>query len=261
MDLGLDGRRALVLAATRGLGRGIAEALSREGAELAVVGRSGAAEAAEQIAGQGHAAAFGVDCDLHDRMAVDAMLDRVLDRFGGLDVLVLNGGGPPPGPALKVDAESWELWFHRMTATLIHVANRCVPGMVEQGWGRLLTVASSAAVQPIENMALSNSLRASLLAWNKTLAAEVGRNGVTCNVILPGRIHTERVDRLDAAKAERDGSDAASVRAQSQANIPLGRYGQVEEFGNVAAFVCSAPASYLTGDLIRVDGGLIRSIS
>jgi len=261
MDLGLQGRRALVLASTRGLGRGIAEALAGEGAQVAVTGRKNAAEAAKAISAASGSPARGLDCDLHDRGAVDTMLDTVLTEFGGVDVLVLNGGGPPPGPALEIGASDWELWFHRMVATFIHVANRCLPGMRERGWGRLLTVASSAAVQPVERMALSNSLRASLLAWNKTLAAEVGADGVTCNIILPGRIHTERVDALDAAKAEREGTTPEAVRAASEAGIPVGRYGEVAEFGQVAAFLCSAPASYVTGSLVRVDGGLIRAVS
>lgn len=260
MDLGLSGRRALVLASTRGLGRAVAEALAGEDAQVFVCGRSGAEKAAARIAAATGAAVHGRDTDLHDRADADALVDAALERLGGIDVLVLNGGGPPPGPALEIGADDWRVWFERMVATLIHVAGRCVPAMRAQGWGRLLTVGSSAAVQPIRDMALSNSLRASLLAWNKTLAAEVGADGVTCNVILPGRIGTERVDRLDSAAAEREGADMAAIRARVLAGIPAGRYGRPDEFGAVAAFLCSAPASYVTGTVTRVDGGSIRAI-
>jgi 3-oxoacyl-[acyl-carrier protein] reductase len=260
MDLGLRGRRALVLASTRGLGRGIAEALAGEGADVTICGRSGAEEAAHAIAVATGAKVRGADADLHDRSQVDRLVGHALDAMGGIDVLVLNGGGPPPAPAMQIPDNDWRDWFERMVNTLIHVAGRCLPGMRERKWGRLLTVASSAAVQPIPNMALSNSLRATLLAWNKTLAAEVGRDGVTCNVILPGRIHTERVDRLDRAAAERQGIDLEAARGQSIAGIPLGRYGTPAEFGAVAAFLCSAPASYITGTAMRVDGGMIRAI-
>lgn len=252
MDLGLRERRALVLAGTRGLGRAIAEALAAEGCQVTVCGRSGAAEAAAAM-GSG---VSGVDCDLHDAGAVD----RLLDGVGQADILVLNGGGPPPGPALDINPDDWRLWFDRMATTNIRIANALVPGMRSRGWGRLLTVGSSAAVQPIEHMALSNSLRAGLIAWNKTLAAEVAADGVTCNVILPGRIHTERVDALDAAKAKRDGTTQEAVRSASMATIPAGRYGRPAEFGAVGAFLCSAAASYITGSALRVDGGMIRAL-
>lgn len=251
MDLGLKGRRALVLAATRGLGRSIAEALAAEGAQVTLCGRSGSAEAAAALGSD----ARGIDCDLHDGAAVD----RLLAAVGDVDVLVLNGGGPPPGPALEIGVEAWRTWFERMVATNIRIADSLVSGMRRRGWGRLLTVGSSAAVQPIASMALSNSLRAGLIAWNKTLAAEVAADGVTCNVVLPGRIQTERVDALDAAAAERAGTSREAVRAQSIAGIPAGRYGRPQEFGAVAAFLCSEPASYVTGSVVRVDGGLIRA--
>jgi 3-oxoacyl-[acyl-carrier protein] reductase len=260
MDLGLSGRRALVLASTRGLGRSVATALSAEGAEVMICGRQGAAAAARQMTGETGGRVQGRDCDLHDRAALDALLDETLAQFGGIDVLVLNGGGPPPAPALEVGGADWSLWFERMVGNLIHAANRVVPDMRTRGWGRLLTIASSAAVQPIAGMALSNSLRASLLAWNKTLAAEVAGAGVTCNAVLPGRIDTERVAALDEAKAAREGRSVEAVRQQALEGIPVGRYGRPEEFGQVCAFLCSGAASYVTGTVQRIDGGLIRAI-
>lgn len=260
MDLGLEGRRALVLAGTRGLGRAIAAALAAEGAEVALCGREGVEQAAAAISAGASRPAWGLTCDLHDRAAVAAMTAQVMDRWGGVDVLVLNGGGPPPAPAAAIPGDDWRLWFDRMAATLIEVAGVFVPGMQTRGWGRVLTVGSSAAVAPIAHMALSNSLRAALLAWNKTLAAEVAADGVTCNVILPGRIDTDRVRALDAAKAAREGRAADEVRAESLSGIPAGRYGRPEEFGEVAAFLCSDRAAYVTGSLVRVDGGMIRAV-
>jgi 3-oxoacyl-[acyl-carrier protein] reductase len=260
MDLGLTGRRALVLASTRGLGRAIATALAAEGATVSICGRSDAERAAAELARETGATVQGFTLDLHERSQIDWLLEAATKTMGGIDILVLNGGGPPPAPALDVTSQAWSTWFERMVANLIYAAARAVPAMRERRWGRLLTVASSAAVQPIGGMALSNSLRASLLAWNKTLAAEVAGDGVTCNVILPGRIDTERVATLDAAKAEREARTPEAVRRESQAGIPAGRYGRPEEFGAVAAFLCSERASYVTGTLQRVDGGMIRGI-
>lgn len=260
MDLGLDGRRALVLASTRGLGRAIAAALAAEGATVTICGRTGAGQAAATIAEETGATVHGHDCDLHGRASLDALINDALARMGGIDILVLNGGGPPPAAALDIASDEWGQWFEQMVGNLIHAATRCLPDMRRRGWGRLLTVASSAAVQPIAGMALSNSLRASLLAWNKTVAAEVAADGITCNVILPGRIDTDRVAALDAAKAKRQERAPAEVRREVLTTIPAARYGRPDEFGAVGAFLCSDKASYVTGTAQRVDGGQIRAI-
>jgi 3-oxoacyl-[acyl-carrier protein] reductase len=260
MDLGLGDKTAVVFAGTRGLGRGIATALAAEGAVVMVAGRTHAEAAAAEIAAESGGTVHGLSVDLYERAGVDRLLDHALGQFGRIDILVLNGGGPPPAPALDIDAAGWTLWFERMVANLVHAANRVVPDMCARGWGRLLTVSSSAALAPLPNMALSNSLRSGLIAWNKTLAAEVAGRGVTCNIIVPGRIQTERVDALDEAAAARQGSTVEAVRKAAVANIPVGRYGTIQEFGAVGAFLCSEKASYLTGSAIRVDGGLIRAL-
>jgi 3-oxoacyl-[acyl-carrier protein] reductase len=260
VDLGLKGRRALVLASTKGLGRSVAAALAGEGTSVMICGRSGAAQAAADISRETGGVAMGRDCDLHDRAAVDDLFQAAVGGMGGVDILVLNSGGPPPAPALEVSGKAWSEWFERMVGNLIHAATLALPAMRERKWGRLLTIASSAAVQPIPGMALSNSLRASLLAWNKTLAAEVAADGITCNVVLPGRIDTERVAALDQARAKREGRSVEEIRRDVLAGIPIGRYGRPEEFGSVAAFLCSDRASYVTGTVVRIDGGLIRGI-
>ena len=255
MDFGLSDKRALVLASTKGLGRGIADALAGEGATVTVSGRSGAEAAAAEIASAKGATVYGIDCDLFDRAAVDRLVDGALAKMGGVDVLVLNGGGPPPGPAAGFDAADWQLWFDRMVATNIHIAGRLLPPMRARGWGRLLTVASSSVIQPIPNLALSNGLRSALLAWNKTLSSEIAGDGVTCNLILPGRIDTDRVVAIDSSDAERTGKTIETVKAEASATIPAGRYGTIEEQAAPILFLASDEASYITGTVLPVAGG------
>jgi 3-oxoacyl-[acyl-carrier protein] reductase len=261
MDLGLSGRHAVVLGASRGLGAAIARALLAEGATVTAAARSGehieawrAALPADQAA-RLHAA----ETDLTDLAQVEA-LAATATATAPVDILVLNGGGPPPGPATAMTAPQWTAQFAPMAAHLFHLAGLLLPGMTERGFGRILTVASSGVEQPIPNLALSNGIRASVVGWSKTLASEVASKGVTVNVVLPGRIHTDRVDQLDQAAADRQGRSRDEIADSSRATIPAGRYGKPEEFADVVAFLASARASYVTGAKIRVDGGLIRSI-
>ena len=262
MDLGLSGKRALVLASTSGLGRAIATSLAREGARIAICSRTQDAvgETGQAIHTETGAEVVGNIVDLADIASLDAMLDSLTEDFGGLDILVNNSGGPPPGPAAAVSDADWRQWFDTMIVSLMHATARVLPGMREQEWGRILTVTSNATLQPVENMALSNALRASLHAWNKTLADEVAEDGVTCNIIAPGRIQTPRLDELDEVRAGREGLTPEEVAEESQEQIPARRYGEVEEFGDVACFLASERASYVTGSIIRVDGGLIRGV-
>jgi 3-oxoacyl-[acyl-carrier protein] reductase len=147
-----------------------------------------------------------------------------------------------------------------MVLRLVTLTNRLLPGMKQQGWGRILTVASGGVIEPIPGLALSNTLRPALAGWSKTLSAEVAGHGITSNLLLPGSIHTDRLISLDTAAAKRSGRSIEDVRAESEQAIPAGRYGTVEEFAATAAFLCSAPASYVTGGLIRCDGGASRSV-
>jgi 3-oxoacyl-[acyl-carrier protein] reductase len=262
MDLGLKGKRALVLGSTRGLGRGIAEALAVEGARLGICGRDAAAaeQAAAEIGRGGAAEARGFGVDLLDDASVGRLCEVVSAAFGGLDVLVLNGGGPPPGAAADIKPEVWARQFQAMFLAHTRIAGQFLPGMRRQNWGRILICSSSGAVQPIPALAISNTIRAGLIGWAKTLAAEVAADGVTVNTLLPGRIKTERVDEIDAATAKRLGKPVDDDVAASKATIPAGRYGTAAEFGAVGAFLVSGPASYVTGSVIRADGGFIRGM-
>ncbi len=261
MELGLKGKRALVMGASRGLGRGIAAALAAEGCDLILAARN-AERLAQDAARHTHAhgvAATAIGLDLTDEDSVQSLIDTV-KTLGGADILIANAGGPPPTGALGVAPEVWRKHFDAMVLSLIRVIDGVVPSMREKRWGRVLTIASSGVVQPIPTLAISNALRSSLVAFSKTLAGEVAADGVTANIVLPGRIGTERVAELDQATAERTGISADQARAKSAALIPMKRYGTVEEFASVCAFLVSAPAAYVTGSVIRIDGGLIQSI-
>jgi 3-oxoacyl-[acyl-carrier protein] reductase len=261
MDLGLQGRKALVLGASKGLGAGTAAALAAEGCEVWIAARS--VEALDAQAERIRAAHSGVvrthAVDLADPASIEKLIGSV-DDAGGVDILVANGGGPPPSGALGVPAEIWPAQFQTMIASLIAVTDALVPGMRARRFGRVIAIASSGVVQPIPTLAVSNTLRSALVAYMKTLAGEVAGDGVTVNVLLPGRIATDRLASLDQARAERLGKPVEEVTRASQASIPVGRYGTVEEFAALAAFLAGAPASYVTGSVVRIDGGLIQSI-
>jgi 3-oxoacyl-[acyl-carrier protein] reductase len=262
MDLGITGKRALVLGSSRGLGHGIASAIAAEGAEVVIVGRDAEklGRAAEVITALGGGTAHPVAVDMSGPEALDRLMDGVSAAVGSVDILVNNNGGPPPGPITAVSPEDWRRQFEAMVLTLIELTGRVLPGMRERNWGRILTIASTSVVQPIPNLGISNTLRASVVTWGKTLSLEVAPYGITVNTILPGRIQTQRVDELDAAAARKQGRPVEDIARDANAAIPLGRYGRVDEFAAVAAFLVSERASYITGTMIRVDGGAIRSI-
>lgn len=257
MDLGLGGKRALVLGASRGLGAAIARGLAAEGAEVWAGARSHdrimayAAEATGTI----HAEAL----DVSDLTALDALADRLLID-GGVDILVNNTGGPPPATATQTTRDQWIGQFEAMAANVIHLTHKLVPAMQTRGWGRIITVTSSGIEQPIPNLALSNGIRSALLGWSKSLSLEVAKDGVTANIVMPGRIHTQRIDELDGAAAEKLGISREEAAKRSAAAIPAGRYGRPEEFADLAVFLASERAAYITGSKFRVDGGLVAGV-
>ncbi len=240
MDLQLEGKTALVLGASKGLGRAIAAALAAEGAEVITVARSGEVH---------------ITADLDDPGAPQAIIDAVRSGGASPDILVLNSGGPPTGAAASTTPGDFAGVFDRMFNAQLSLAQAFLPGMRARGFGRILAVASTSLVTPIPGLVLSNAVRAMLASWCKTLAAEVAADGVTVNLLLPGQIATDRLTSLHAAMAAGSGMAAEQITARSIAAIPAGRLGRPEEFGDIAAFLASPRAGFITGSAIKVDGG------
>jgi 3-oxoacyl-[acyl-carrier protein] reductase len=261
MELGIRGRTALVLGGGGGLGGAIAGALAAEGVRIGVADIDAAAvkRSVDQIEANG-GEALSLVWDLSDLTAVDKNVSAIEGRFGAVDVLVNITGGPPPTPAAGQEPTLWSKHFSAMVLSVIAITDRVLPNMQARRWGRIITSTSSGVVAPIPNLGLSNSLRLALVGWSKTLAREVARDGITANVVLPGRIATDRIRFLDEAKAKREGRLVEAVMAESTGSIPVGRYGNPEEYADAVAFLASNRASYITGSVIRVDGGLIASI-
>jgi 3-oxoacyl-[acyl-carrier protein] reductase len=261
VDLGLRKKTALVLGGGGGLGRAICKVLAGEGANVAIAdiqpdAIAGTQEALATAAGK----TIGLLWDLSDLTQIDAHVSRIEAELGPVDVLVNITGGPPPTPASGQEPALWAKHFQSMVLSVIAITDRVLPNMRARHWGRVITSASSGVEMPIPNLGISNALRLSLVGWSKTLSREVGKDGITANIILPGRIATGRIQFLDEAKAKREGRSVEEVAAESTATIPLGRYGKPEEYADVVAFLASERAAYLTGSVIRVDGGLISSI-
>lgn len=261
MDLGLNGRVALVLGGGGGLGSAIAQSLAAEGSLVAAadIDKSAAAATAAAITAKG-GTATAMAWDLAEIESVDANVTKVEAELGPVDILVAITGGPPPGTAHGQSVDTWRTFFDSMIVSVMAISDRVLPGMRARKWGRIITSTSSGVVAPIPNLGISNALRLSLVGWSKTVAAEVGKDGVTCNVVMPGRIATQRISFLDEKKAEREQRSVDEVRADSLAMIPMGRYGDPSEYADMVAFLASDRAGYITGSQIRIDGGYIPSI-
>ena len=249
MDLGIENRTALVLGASRGLGRAIAEALGREGARVSLASRS--ADELEEVAAGIDAETAVVPADTGDEEAIARLPGRVAEALGPVEILVLNTGGPPPGGALDADTDAWRSAYQSLVLAPLILARACVPGMRERGWGRIVNVSSTSVREPIQGLALSNSNRMAALGLLNTLAVEVAGDGITVNTIATGRFGTERLEQMYGS------IEAAEERAR--ADVPAGRLGTPQEYGELVAFVCSQRAAYLTGAVIPLDGGLTRS--
>lgn len=260
MDLGLDGKVALVLAAGGGLGGAVARTLAAEGAQLvcADINEAALERLAEDLPSKGPKHLM-VRWDLGRTSEITDNVQAVLQQTGAIDVLVNITGGPPPTPVAGQPPQTWTDHFHSMVLSVIATTDQVLPGMRERGWGRIITSASSGVVEPIRHLGLSNTLRSSLLGWSKTLAGEVGPEGITVNVVVPGRIRTGRIVTLDQAKAEREHATVEAVEKASTDSIPVGRYGHPQEYADAVAFLASERAAYITGSVLRVDGGMISS--
>jgi 3-oxoacyl-[acyl-carrier protein] reductase len=257
MDLGLKGRRALVTGASRGIGAAIATALAAEGAEVIAVARN--AQRLQQMALACPPGAGSIVPRTADLGRL-ADIESLGEALAATDILVLNSGGPPPGPVTATTDATWQGQFEAMFLSMIRLSRLALPGMRSRRFGRILAVVSSGVEQPIANLGISNALRLAVVGWAKTLAGEVAADGITVNCIAPGRISTDRIAELDQARAAREGIPLEAVEQQARSTIPAGRNGEPAEFAAVAAFIASARASYVTGGVIRVDGGLIRGI-
>ena len=259
----MTARRAVVGGATSGLGAAVAENLAAAGTDLLLWSRSAerldarAAELRRRFGIAVHVVA--ADAGRPEAAAeVAAAAERAL---GGVDILILNAGGPPACPADRTDPEGWRAAFQLLAVTPIDLATRLLPGMRERGFGRVVAVLSSGVREPLPELAYSNSGRAALAAWLKTVARPVASDGVTVNGVVPGRIDTGRVAALDRTAAERQGLDVAEIRKRSEAGIPTGRYGRPDEFAAVVGFLASEAASYVTASLVSCDGGMMRSLT
>jgi 3-oxoacyl-[acyl-carrier protein] reductase len=251
MDLGIDDRVALVMGASRGIGRGIAAALAREGARVAIASRSleRLEEAAAEI--EGETRPFEADTDDLDRLA--ELPSEVEAALGPVEILVANTGGPPSGGALEHSIDEWVMAYRSLVLAPRVVVEGVLTGMRERGWGRIVNVGSTSTIEPIPGLALSNAHRAAAVGWFKTLAREVAADGVTVNTIATGRFATERA-------AERYGGSLEGAEEAARGDVPAGRMGTPEEFGDLVAFLSSERAAYLTGAVIPLDGGMLRSV-
>jgi 3-oxoacyl-[acyl-carrier protein] reductase len=262
MDLGLAGKVALVAAASKGLGRAVAHELAAEGARLAICSRDARTleATARAISAATGAEVLAQVADVSQPDAIAALVEATLARFGRVDVLVTNSGGPPPGRFEALDAAMWRKATELTLLAPVEFARRVLPGMRERRWGRILNVTSIAVKQPVDNLMLSNSLRAAVTGWARTLANEVAAEGVTVNNLMPGYTRTERIEELAAATAKREGITPEEATARWEREIPMRRLGDVREFAALAAFLASERASYITGTSIPVDGGWIKAL-
>jgi 3-oxoacyl-[acyl-carrier protein] reductase len=261
MDLGIAGKVALVFGAGGGLGGAIAQSLSREGVHIAATDIN--AEALNSTVGilkQSGQPFLEMPWDLSKLDVIERNFEKIERELGPVDILVNMTGGPPPTKAAGVAEELWSMQFQSMVLSVIKVTDRALPGMRQRKWGRIVTSASSGVIAPIPNLGVSNALRSTLVGWSKTLAREVAADGVTANIVIPGRIATARIRSLDEARSAREKLSVQDVMTQSLESIPAGRYGSPGEYGDVVAFLASRCASYVTGSIIRVDGGYIPSI-
>jgi 3-oxoacyl-[acyl-carrier protein] reductase len=261
MDLQLQGKTALVFGGSKGIGRGIAEALAAEGVAVAIVARTQATidTAVSEMTARG-GRAIGIAADLANWASIESAVKSARNQLGPIDILVNNSGGPPPSGVVGVKPEVWEAQFQAMVMPFFRVTDMLIGEMRERKWGRVLNVASYSVIEPIPAIGISNTLRSAVVGWAKTLAGEVARDGITVNMLLPGVIATDRSNQLHQAAAKRLNIPVEEALKRFETTLPVGRMGTAAEFGAVAAFLASPLAAYVTGSMIRIDGGLTRAV-
>ena len=262
MDLGLKGKIAMVGGASKGLGYAVARALAGEGAQVSIASRDAGAiqRAAETIGRETGVKTVAVAADLSKADGVAQWHTKTIDQFGGVDLLFANTGGPPAGTALSLDDQAWQNAFELLLLSVVRSVRLVVPSMRARGGGSILIGTSSSVKEPIANLALSNVLRSGVTSLAKTLSLELAPDKIRVNTLIPGRIDTDRVRWLDEVNAKKNGISVADVQARALASIPIGRYGEPDDFGRTAAFLLSDAASYITGAAVQVDGGLIKGL-
>jgi 3-oxoacyl-[acyl-carrier protein] reductase len=262
MDLGLRGRVAIVAAASKGLGRAVAEELAREGAEIAICSRTAGhlAKAAAVVKAAGGREVFWQALDVGNADEVSRFVAAVDKRFGRVDICVTNTGGPPSKLFSATTNQDWRTWTDQLLMSTVYFAQSVLPLMQKNKWGRFLTITSYSVKQPVEGLLLSNSLRAGVTGLVRTLANEYAMDGITVNNVCPGYTRTDRLDDLAGMMAERAGCTSEEVFANWKKLIPAGRLGRPEEFASVVAFLASERASYVNGVSLSIDGGTTRSL-
>lgn len=257
MDLGLHGRKALVTAASRGLGRGCAEALAREGAEVFISARDGAALA--DLAGRIGAAGWQ-PCDVSDRESVAALVAAAAEALGGLDILVVNAGGAPPGLLEEIDDETWESSFKLTTMSAVWLIRTALPHLRRSNQGRIVAITSAYVKEPSDLLMLSNALRPGVTGLLRMLSHQLAAAGITVNAIGPNSILTDRTRSIAKVAAEKAGVSVEDQLERNAKALPMKRYGDPSELGALCAFLCSAQAGYITGQTVVIDGGAGRSL-
>ncbi|HKT46006.1 MAG TPA: SDR family oxidoreductase [Candidatus Acidoferrales bacterium] len=262
MDLGLSGRVAIVAAASKGLGKAVARSLAREGASVAICARDAEilARTAAEIQRESGREVLHQSVDVTQPQAVSRFVAAVEQRFGRIDICVTNSGGPPSKPFRETSPDEWKAAAEQLLFSTVHFSREVLPRMQTNGWGRLITITSSAVKQPVDGLLLSNSLRSAVAGLAKTLATEYAPFGITVNNVCPGYTRTDRLDGLARTISARSGGKPEDVFANWEKQIPAARLGTPEEFAAVVTFLASEPASYVNGVSIAVDGGMVRSL-
>jgi 3-oxoacyl-[acyl-carrier protein] reductase len=261
MNLGLENKRALVLAASSGLGFACAEVLSLEGAQVAICSREGAKadKAARKITEASTKSVLSYEADVSNDASLKLLFEKVTNDLGGLDILICNAGGPPPGSFSALEEDKWDLAYQLTLQSVVRSVRYALPHLKKSGGGSILVIGSSSMKQPIPNLLLSNVFRPAVQGLCKSLSVELASENIRINCVAPGRVETERINQLDEANAKKQNLSLEEVKKRSLESIPMGRLGQPQEFGKVAAFLCSEAASYMTGSTLYVDGGSVKA--
>jgi 3-oxoacyl-[acyl-carrier protein] reductase len=262
MDLGIKGKTALVVAASKGMGKASALGLAAEGARVVMCARGEAAlkDAAAEVKQKTGAEVLALAADASRAADISKVVAEANRAFGGVDILVANVGGPPPGPFEAMTDEQWKAAFEQVHLSTVRFIREVVPHMKQARWGRILAIQSSSVKQPVDGLVLSNGIRPGIAGLFKTLAGDLAPHGITVNLVLPGRIMTDRFREHQTDRATRSGVTLEKQMELSSADIPMGRIGTPDEFAAMVVFLASARASYVTGTAVQVDGGLIRSV-